>query len=277
MPLVNLNTVMQKAQREKYAVCGLVVLGWEDARAYVAAAEAVGSPVILQAGPGCRAHTPLSVLGEMFRCLARDATVPVVAHLDHSYNIEECREAIECGFTSVMYDGSRSELDKNVEDTAAVVEMARGHGVSVEGEIGFVGYDSGEASSYTKPEEAARFAKETRVDAMAVSVGNVHLQQTKAAEISFDAIRSIEDLTVTPLVLHGGSGIPSNTRRKLALETNVCKFNIGTELRMEFGKALRQVLAQDEVVFDRLNILKATELPLEIATRKILKTTMSNN
>jgi len=102
MSLVTLAEVLQPALKGGYAVAGLVTLGWEDMRAYVAAAEAENVPVILQAGPGCREHTPLPVLGTMFRTLAEGASVPVVAHLDHGYSIEECRAAIVCGFTSVM-------------------------------------------------------------------------------------------------------------------------------------------------------------------------------
>ncbi|MDH3772509.1 MAG: class II fructose-bisphosphate aldolase, partial [Nitrospirota bacterium] len=245
MTLATLREVLQPALQNSYAVAGLVVLGWEDARAYVAAAEAENGPVILQAGPGCRAHTPLSVLGAMFRCLGEAASVPVVAHLDHGYTAEECREAIDCGFTSVMFDGSRQPIEKNIADTARIVELAHAAGVSVEGEIGFVGYAEGAASAGTNPDEAARFAAESGVDAMAISVGNVHLQQQQAAQIDMAALRAIEAVTDLPLVIHGGSGVPVATRTLLARTSNICKFNIGTELRMAFGQALRAAIDAD--------------------------------
>jgi len=92
MPLVTLADVLQPALRNGTAVAGLVTLGWEDMRAFVRAAEAENCPVILQAGPGCRAHTPLPVIGKMFRCLAENASVPVVAHLDHGYTYDDCSE-----------------------------------------------------------------------------------------------------------------------------------------------------------------------------------------
>ena len=138
MTLATLSEVLQPALRDGYAVAGLVTLGWEDMRAYVAAAEAEGVPVILQAGPSCREHTPLPVLGAMFRHLAEHASIPVVAHLDHGYSSDECRMAIDAGFTSVMYDGSRMPLARNIDETATIVEMAHAAGVSCEGEIGFV-------------------------------------------------------------------------------------------------------------------------------------------
>ena len=107
MPIATLSEVLQPAIKGSYAIGGLVTLGWEDMRAFVAAAEAENCPVILQAGPGCREHTPLPILGKMFRHLAENASVPVVAHLDHGYTYDECALALDSGFTSLMYDGSR--------------------------------------------------------------------------------------------------------------------------------------------------------------------------
>ncbi|KMW58100.1 5-keto-2-deoxy-D-gluconate-6 phosphate aldolase [Candidatus Rhodobacter oscarellae] len=271
MTLATLSEVLQPALRDGHAVAGLVVLGWEDARAYVAAAEAVGCPVILQAGPGCRAHTPLPVLAAMFRHLAQGATVPVVAHLDHGYSAEECREAVECGFTSVMFDGSKLPLAENIAQTAEIARMAHAAGVSVEGEIGFVGYAAGAESLGTDPAEAKAFAEGTGVDAMAVSVGNVHLQQDQSASIDMDRLRAIEAVSAAPLVLHGSSGVPAETRRMLARETRICKFNIGTELRQVFGRSLRAVLAADPTEFDRNKILSQIEAPLQAATEVVLR------
>ena len=114
MTRATLTDVLTPALQRGYAVPGFVVLGWEDARAFVEAAEEQGLPVILQAGPGCRAHTPLPVLGAMFAWLAEQATVPVVAHLDHSRDVETCRDAIDCGFTSVMIDGSDLPFETNL-------------------------------------------------------------------------------------------------------------------------------------------------------------------
>ena len=271
MSLVTLSDVLKPALRDGYAVAGLVALGWEDARAFVAAAEAEKVPVILQAGPGCRAHTPLPVLGKMFRHLAEAAAVPVVAHLDHGYTMDECREALDCGFTSVMYDGSRNPLAQNIDETAGITEMAHGAGVSAEGEIGFVGYDGGAASAGTDPGDAAIFARETGVDAMAISVGNVHLQQGKSDGLDERAIRAIEAVTDVPLVIHGGSGVPMAQRTELARTSNICKFNIGTELRMAFGQALREAVNSDPIRFDRIAILSETHDPVVAATRRVLQ------
>ncbi|WP_299888582.1 class II fructose-bisphosphate aldolase [uncultured Ruegeria sp.] len=271
MTLVTLKDVLTPAYNQGYAVGGLVTLGWEDMRAYVAAAEAENAPVILQAGPSCREHTPLPVLGKMFRHLADNASVPVVAHLDHGYTFEDCKIALDSGFTSLMFDGSRKPLQQNIDETAAIAEMAHAAGISCEGEIGFVGYSGGEGSNGTDPAEAAQFAKESGVDAMAISVGNVHLQENKEGGLDEDRIRQIDAMTEVPLVIHGGSGVPIEQRTRLARETSICKFNIGTELRMAFGAALRDAVNIDPDRFDRVTILKETHAPVEAAARAVIR------
>jgi fructose-bisphosphate aldolase class II len=270
MTLVTLSDVLQPALKQGHAVAGLVTLGWEDMRAFVAAAEAENCPVILQAGPGCREHTPLPILGKMFRYLAERASVPVVAHLDHGYTFDECQEALDSGFTSLMYDGSRKPLQQNIDETARIAEMAHSAGISCEGEIGFVGYANGENSAGTDPAEAAIFARDTGVDALAISVGNVHLQEDKDGGLDMDRIRAIEAVTNVPLVIHGGSGVPVAQRTELSQTSKVCKFNIGTELRMAFGAAMREAVNSDPKRFDRVTILKETHDPMVTATRRVL-------
>jgi fructose-bisphosphate aldolase class II len=271
MTLATLKEVLKPAMEGGYAVAGLVTLGWEDMRAYVRAAEEENVSIILQAGPSCRAHTPLPILGKMFNHLANEASVPVVSHLDHGYTEDECKEAIQCGFTSIMFDGSKLPLQENIDKTARIVELAHEASVSCEGEIGFVGYSDGAQSNGTKPSEAQKFGKETMVDAMAISVGNVHLQKNKEGNLDLTRIREIEQVTATPLVIHGGSGVPTSQRSFLAQNSKICKFNIGTELRMAFGKALRKSIETDPNQFDRVQILGRTHKPLVDATRNVLR------
>ncbi|WP_113156632.1 class II fructose-bisphosphate aldolase [Nitratireductor sp. OM-1] len=270
MPLVTLNEAFDNIADKGGALAGVVVLGWEDAYAYVRAAEEVGCPLILQAGPGCRAHTPLPVLAAMFRSLAERASVPVVAHLDHGKTPLECLDAIEAGFTSVMYDGSALPLEENIENTREVLTAARTAGVSVEGELGIVGYVGAKESVGTSPDEARIFIQEAPVDALAISAGNTHLSQTDTVPADMAIIRAIEAVVPTPLVLHGGSGIPAKQRREIALQTRVAKFNIGTELRLAFGYALREKLASDPDVFDRNAILGSLIEPIAEKTVPIL-------
>jgi fructose-bisphosphate aldolase, class II len=267
MTVATLNDVLAKGR----AIAGLVVLGWEDARAFAEAADETGIPIILQAGPGCRKYTPVPILGKMFRHLADQSRVPIVCHIDHAYSVEECAEGIDNGFSSVMIDGSKLPIAENIMLTQRVVELAKPAGVSVEGEVGQVGYVAGAASAMTSPDEAALFDRESGADALAISVGNVHLNTEKTNGIDFAALRAIEVVTRLPLVLHGGSGIPVDARRKLALETRVAKFNFGTELRIAFGKALRKSLQDQPDMFDRITLLSPTIAALKRETVAIIK------
>ena len=273
MTRATLADLLQPAMRDGYAVAGLVCLGWEDSRAFVAAAEAERSPVILQAGPGCRRHTPLPVIGAMFRYLADQASVPVALHLDHGTSMEDVRQAISEGFTSVMFDGSALPLHENIEKTRAIADYAHQAGVSCEGEIGFVGYDGGALSAATDPQEAALFARETGVDAMAIAVGNVHLQKHSSDELNEEALKAISEMTgrSVPLVIHGGSGVPIKQRTRLASSSLVSKFNIGTELRQAFGQALRSKVNDGTLEFDRIALLSATQNPLEALAAQIFR------
>jgi len=277
MTIATLRDVLLPALHGRYAVAGLVVQGWEDARAYVDAAEAEGVPVILQCGPGARAHMPLRVFGAMFRELMEGASVPVVAHLDHGEGVDVCRAAIDCGFTSVMFDGSAMDLSQNVDMTCQIVEMAHAAGVSVEAEVGFVGYTGGAASQGRDPAQAA-LLQATGIDALAIAVGNTHLMTLPDGVIDWPRLRAIEAACPgLPLVLHGGSGLSGALRAQLARETAVCKFNVGTELRQAFGVALRGVLAADAAVFDRNVILRGTMGAMTQAARGVLQSCAGKN
>lgn len=272
MTRATLAEVLAPALRDGHAVAGFVCLGWEDARAYVDAAEAEGAAVILQAGPTARAHVPLGVWAAMFATLAEGAGVPVVGHLDHGTDPAECRAALDLGFGSVMFDGSALPLAQNIALTAGVAEAARRAGASCEGEIGVVGYHAGAPSRGTDPAEAARFAAETGVDAMAVSVGNVHLRERAGAGIDRALLAAIEAAAPgVPLVLHGGSGIAPEVRRRLAAETAVCKINLGTELRQAHGAALRRVLADNPAVYDRVDLARRVHPALVAAARACIR------
>jgi len=270
MTAVNLSTLLKKANKNNYAVAGLVVLGWEDALAYTQAADETGIPIILQAGPSCRQHTPVPILGKMFRYLADQTKTHVCCHIDHGYSLNECKEGMDNGFTSVMFDGSKLPLSKNINAALSIVKLAKSYKASVEGEVGIVGYHNGKISEGTKVNEAKRFVDESGVDAIAISVGNTHLQTNKIAKIDIKKIIDIQNVTNIPLVLHGSSGISNAMRRKIAKTTNVAKFNIGTELRLIFGNSLRTNILKNKGIFDRLKILKPTIKEIKKVTMKVI-------
>ena len=270
MTAVNLTTLLKKANKNNYAVAGLVVLGWEDALAYTQAADETGIPIILQAGPSCREHTPVPILGKMFRYLADQTKTHICCHIDHGYSLKECKEGMDNGFTSVMFDGSKLPLSKNINASLSIVKLAKSYKVSVEGEVGIVGYHNGKISEGTKINEAKRFVDESGVDAIAISVGNTHLQTNKIAKIDIKKIIDLQNVINIPLVLHGSSGIGNAMRRKIAKTTNVAKFNIGTELRLIFGNSLRANILQNKDVFDRLKILKPTIKEIKKVAMKVI-------
>ena len=277
MTAVKLSTLLKKANKNNYALAGLVVLGWEDALAYTQAADETGIPIILQAGPSCRAHTPVPILGKMFRYLAEQTKTPICCHIDHGYTLKECKEGMDSGFTSVMFDGSKHPLRMNINTTSKIAKLAQSYNVSLEGEVGIVGYHNGIVSEGTNLLEAKKFGNESGVDAMAISVGNTHLQTSKIAKIDIDKIKEIQTVTKIPLVLHGSSGISYSMRKKIAKTTNVAKFNIGTELRMVAGNSLRENFKNNEKIFDKLKLIKPTIANIKKKTKKIIKNIGESN
>ncbi len=271
MTAVNLSTLLKKANKNNYAVAGLVVLGWEDALAYTQASDETGIPIILQAGPSCRAHMPIPILGKMFRYLAEQTKTFICCHIDHGYTLRECKEGMDNGFTSVMYDGSKLSLKKNINNTARIAKLTKSYKISLEGEVGIVGYHNGKISEGTSLTEAKKFANESGVDAMAIYVGNTHLQTSKVAKININKINEIQTITKIPLVLHGSSGISYQVRRKIASNTNVAKFNIGTELRMVAGNSLKENIINNINIFDRLQLIKPTIFKIKNQTKKVIK------
>ncbi len=270
MTAKTLKEVLKNANKNKYAVAGLVVLGWEDALAYTQAADETGIPIILQAGPSCRKYTPVPILGKMFRYLADQTKTHIVCHIDHGYSLNECLEGIDNGFTSVMFDGSKLPINQNIKLTSSIVKIAHRANVSVEGEVGFVGYNNGKMSIGTKVNEVELFANESGADAIAISVGNKHLQTKKITKIDFKKIIEIESVTNSPLVLHGGSGLSSTIRKKLARNHNVAKLNIGTELRMLFGHTVKKNILKNKKEYDRLALLQPAIKEMKKLTKKII-------
>ena len=256
--LTNLTDLMGPALKGGYAVACFNVFGYEDARAVVDAAESRKASVILAVNLDMTEFMPLQHITGMLRPLAESASVPVCIHLDHNYEIDTVKRAIDSGFSSVMYDGSQKTIADNITGIQTVVEHARKQGVSVEAEVGSVPYAKGRdhiKSAPTSVAEAIAMAEQGQPDALAISIGNVHRIEDSYVDIDFDNFDALEQAVKIPLVIHGTSGIKPGDIEKLA-RRSVCKFNIGTCLRQRFGSALRHTLSSDEKLFDRLTIMK---------------------
>lgn len=269
--LANLNMLF--AEKKDRALAGFNVYGYEDAVSIVRAAEDLNEGVALMVNRDAAEHIPLSCIGPLLISLAREACVPVAVHLDHAVELSSIREAIDVGFSSVMFDGSRLEFEENVEKTCQVMEMARKKGVSVEAEIGFVGYSDPVAQPqniYTEPEDAFVFYERTGVDALAVSIGTVHRMVVQEASIQYDRISGIRERVAVPLVVHGSSGVCDKDLTRLS-HAGIRKINLGTCLRLVFGKTLRREMEENPEEFDRIRLFrKPMEQVKEAAKAKML-------
>lgn len=229
----------------------VVLLGHGEA--FVDAAQAQGLPIVLQLSQNAVAYHGgrLRPLGSALLELARGASVPVAVHLDHAEDTDLCREAIDLGFTSVMYDGSKLPDDLNRATTHSIVEYAHAHGVSVEAELGEVGGKNGvhDPSARTDPHDAAKFVEDTGVDLLAVAVGSSHAMVDRSAVLDTDLISRIAHEVDVPLVLHGSSGVSDEGMRE-AIRAGMTKINVSTHLNVVFTAEVREVLEEKPELVD---------------------------
>ena len=229
--LVNMKELLAKAEEGNYAVGSFSVANMEMVLGVLKAAEELSAPVILQIAEVRLKQSPLEVIGPLMVAAAKAAKTPVAVHFDHGKTMEKISEALEIGFTSVMFDGSHLPLDENIAQTNEVIKKAKEYGAAVEAEIGCVGgsEDGSEdiAINCTKPEDAVRFEKETGVDALAIAIGNAHGNYKSTPKLRFDILEEVERITKTPLVLHGGTGITPDDFVRCS-KTGIKKINIAT-------------------------------------------------
>lgn len=229
--LVNMKELLADAQKGNYAVGSFSVANMEMVLGVLQAAEELKAPVILQIAEVRLKQSPLELIGPLMVAAAKNAKTPVAVHFDHGKTVEKISQALKLGFTSVMFDGSHLPLDENIEMTKQVMELAAPYGAAVEAEIGCVGgsEDGSEdiAINCTKPQDAVRFEKETKVDALAIAIGNAHGNYKSTPHLRFDILAEVNEKTSTPLVLHGGTGISPDDFVRCS-KTGIKKINIAT-------------------------------------------------
>jgi fructose-bisphosphate aldolase class II len=270
--LATLKELLPPAADGRYAVPCFNVFGSEEVVAILAAATHAGRGVILACNKDMADHMGVIGFAGMVRGLADAASVPVCVHLDHCYEEERIHAALRAGFTSVMFDGSQLPLKDNIARTAAIARLAQGFGASVEGEVGSVPYTEGRdhiKSELTDPQDALAFAEQSSVDAMAISVGNVHRMTEAISEIDFALVQRIAASTTLPLVIHGTSGIREADIQRLK-QMRVAKFNIGTTMRQTFNRSLRQSLSDTPDRFDRLQLMKPVVSALQTEALRMI-------
>ncbi len=229
--LVNMKELLVDAQKGNYAVGSFSVANMEMVLGVLQAAEELKAPVILQIAEVRLKQSPLELIGPLMVAAAKNAKTPVAVHFDHGKTVEKISQALKLGFTSVMFDGSHLPLDENIEMTKQVMALAAPYGAAVEAEIGCVGgsEDGSEdiAINCTKPQDAVRFEKETKVDALAIAIGNAHGNYKSTPHLRFDILAEVNEKTSTPLVLHGGTGISPDDFVRCS-KTGIKKINIAT-------------------------------------------------
>lgn len=240
--LVNLNEVLKKAQKEKYAVGLFNTTDTDMLQAVIEAAEENRSPVILGTAEVLLPYGELKLIAPSVIAAAKRASVPVVVHYDHGLTFERCLEALQLGFSSVMFDGSAKPYGQNIEETKEIVKIAHAFGASVEGEIGHVGEaaqgDESLENMYTTVAEAKEYLENTGVDALAVAIGSAHGVYKKKPKLNIERLKEIADAVSVPLVLHGGSGLSDDDFRNTIRE-GIAKVNIFTDLCLAGERAMK--------------------------------------
>ncbi len=289
MPLTHTRDLFAKALRSKYALGAFNVNNMELLQAIVEACEEEKAPVMLQISKGARQYANPVYLKKLIEAAVSLSNIPIAVHLDHGDTFELCKECIDEGFTSVMIDGSHLPFAKNAQLCKKVVDYAHKHNCVVEGELGqLVGaqFDEGEeggayskGGTYTHPDEAVQFVKETGVDSLAVAIGNSHgAYKFKGKQhLDLDRLKAIKAALMTaglgdyPLVLHGASSVPKDLTQEInahggklgedtagvpeadievARRTGCTKVNIDTDLRLAMTAAIRKVLFENPKEFD---------------------------
>ncbi len=265
--------LVRTARAEGKAVGAFNVILLEHAEALIAGAEAANLPVILQISENCVSyHGSLKPISVATIALAESASVPVSVHLDHAEDESLVAEALDLGFDSVMYDGSKLDYQANVEASKRVAATCKKFGATLEVELGEVGGKDGVHAPgvRTNPEEAKEFANATGVDLLAVAVGSSHAMTTRDAELDFELIKAISTTVEIPLVLHGSSGV-SDPDIQSAVRAGMSKINIATHLNHVFTDEIRAILSQDPKLVDPRKYIKSARSAVAKETERLLK------
>ncbi len=258
-----MNEMLNKAKKEHYAVPHFNINNLEWTKYILEECNALNIPVILGVSESAAKYMGgYLVVTSMIESLIKslEIKIPVCIHLDHGSSIENCVSAIDAGFSSVMIDASKYPLKENIEITKQVVDYAHKRGISVEAELGHIGNNSEEVDAKTNAtlEECKTLYESTKIDALAPALGSVHGFYKKEANLDFETMELINNNLQVPLVLHGGTGIPTD-KIKLAIKKGISKININTELQYVWSKAVREYLSNNKDVYDPRKIISSGE------------------
>lgn len=250
MSLTKMSPLLADAQKNGYAVGSFSVANMEMVLGVIKALEETRSPAIIQIAEVRLKQSPLEVIGPLMVAAAKKASVPIAIHFDHGKTMEKISQALEIGFTSVMFDGSHLPFEENSRFTSEVKALAERYDADCEGEIGCVGgsEDGSEniAINCTSPAQALEFYNASKVDALAVAIGNAHGNYKETPKLRFDILEQTASLVPVPLVLHGGTGIlPDDFRKCISL--GIRKINIATATFDSVEKTVREAYASGKI------------------------------
>lgn len=272
--LVTTKQMLQKAQKNHYAIGAFNVENMEMVQAVIEAAEELNSPVILQTTPSTLKYAPPELYFANVKAIASQARIPIAIHLDHGDSFELAMRAFRSGYTSIMIDGSRESFEDNIALTESVVKAAHAACICVEAELGTVGgkedsLDNGEGA-YTDPLKAKDFAKRSGCDSLAVAIGTAHGIYKQAVKLDLERLSEIRKVVDIPLVLHGTSGVEDELVKE-CIRRGICKVNYATDLRIAYTKGVKEVLSQNPDTIDPKKYgAKGREYVKEYVKNKIL-------
>lgn len=249
--LINLKDILAPAKKGGYAVGLFNTIDTDMLEAAITAAEEMRSPIIIGTAEILLPYGELKLIAPSVIAAAKRASVPVCVNYDHGLTFERCMEALQLGFTGVMFDGSAYPYEENIAATREMVKIAHSMGAGVEGEIGHVGEanasDNLVTDMYTTPEEAKKFLCDTGVDALAVSIGTAHGAYKSKPCLDINRLKAIHDTVDVPLVLHGGSGLSDDDFRN-TIKNGIAKVNIFTDLCLAGQRAAGENFKEDYLI-----------------------------
>lgn len=270
--LVTLNKVLRVAQMQGFAVGAFNTANLELTQAIITAAEDLHAPVIIQTSEKAIAYAGMKEIAALVTTMAKDSPVPIVFHVDHGRTHQVLYDALDAGYTSIMFDGSHLDYDDNVRWTKEMVRRAHAKGISVEAELGQVGgvEDSikGVSEGMTDPTLAIDFVRQTKCDALAIGIGNNHGKTKPGEYLHLDRLQEIRRVVSVPLVLHGASSTPEADIKK-AIRLGITKINIDTDLRIAFSAAERNVLKSKDIYDPREILTPAKDAVYDVVKNKI--------
>ncbi|MDU5110318.1 MAG: tagatose bisphosphate family class II aldolase [Clostridium sp.] len=255
MKIVSTREMLNKAQREGYAVPAFNIHNLETLQVVVETAAELKSPVILAGTPSTVNYAGGEFIVSMADAAAGKYDIPIAIHLDHYEEVNEIEEFIKLGFRSAMIDASHKAYEDNIATVKQVVEFAHKYDTTVEAELGRLGGQEDDLivdekdTKYTNPKQAKEFVEKTGIDSLAVAIGTAHGLYKGEAKLDFDRLKEIRDMVDVPLVLHGASDIPDELVKK-AISLGICKVNVATDLKIPFSDAVKKYFIENPTAND---------------------------